>query len=275
MSARRAVVLTIAGSDSSGGAGIQADLKTFAAFGVYGATVVTALTAQTAHGVTAIEAASPGIVAAQLTAAFEQFEVGAVKVGMLANAAIVAAVARGLGGFAPRSVIVDPVLAASGGGALLAAEAMAALKGALLPLATLLTPNRPEAARLLATGEAASEADAVAQGQALRALGARAVLLKGGHAEGGSAVDILLTEDGVRRFALPRLATRHGHGTGCTLSAAIAALLAGGADLGDAVGRAKSYVWHALQAAESLAIVGDRGPLDHAFAIRGRVFPPA
>jgi hydroxymethylpyrimidine/phosphomethylpyrimidine kinase len=275
MSARTAIVLTIAGSDSSGGAGIQADLKTCAAFGVYAATVVTALTAQTTHGVRAIEAASASILAAQLAAVLEQFDVAAVKIGMLANAANVEVVARRLGVLSPRPVIIDPVLVASGGGALLDNEALAALKGTLLPLATLLTPNRPEAARLLATREAASDAEAVAQGEALRALGARAVLLKGGHAEGASAVDILITEDGVRRFALPRLATRHGHGTGCTLAAAIAALLAGGADLADAVGRAKSYVWQALRDAGALALVDDNGPLDHAFATRRRIFPPA
>ncbi len=274
MSARGAIALTIAGSDCSGGAGIQADLKTFAAFGVYGASVVTALTAQTTQGVRALEAASPRIVAAQLEAVLSEFEVAAVKVGMLGNAANILAVARCLGALSPRPVIVDPVLAASGGGALLADEAITTLKDTLLPIATLLTPNRPEAARLLATAEAASAAEALAQGRALRALGARAVLIKGGHAQGMRAVDILITEDGVQRFALPRLVTRHGHGTGCTLSAAIAALLAGGVALQEAVVRAKSFVWHALQAAESLALVGGRGPLDHAFATRARMFPP-
>jgi hydroxymethylpyrimidine/phosphomethylpyrimidine kinase len=275
MSPRNAIALTIAGSDSSGGAGIQADLKTFAAFGVYGASVVTALTAQTTRGVLALEVASPGIVAAQLEAVLSEFEVAAVKIGMLGNAANVEAVAHCLGALSARPLIVDPVLAASGGGALLADEAMTALKGMLLPLATLLTPNRPEAARLLATAEAANEAEVLEQGQALRALGARAVLIKGGHAQGESAVDILITEDGVRRFALPRLATRHGHGTGCTLSAAIAALLAAGIELEEAIVRAKSFVWHALEAAQSLALIDGRGPLDHAFAIRAGIFPPA
>jgi hydroxymethylpyrimidine/phosphomethylpyrimidine kinase len=276
MSARPAsapIALTIAGSDSSGGAGIQADLKTFCAFGVYGASVVTALTAQNTQRVGAIEAVASQFVAAQLEAVLSDLDVAAVKTGMLANAAIVAVVAGRLRG-ASRPLIVDPVMAASSGGALLAADAVAVLRDALLPLATLLTPNRPEAALLLGTREAASEEEAVAHAKALRGLGCSAVLLKGGHARGAEAVDILCDGE-IHRFARPRLAAHHGHGSGCTLAAAIAALLAQGVGLVQAVERAKSYVWQALAAADALAVGHGRGPLDHAFAIRRGVYPPA
>lgn len=268
------IALTIAGSDSSGGAGIQADLKTFCAFGVYGASVVTALTAQNTQRVGAVDAVASQFVAAQLEAVLSDLDVAAVKTGMLANAAIVAVVAGRLRGGPPRPLIVDPVMAASSGGALLAADAVEILKDALLPLATLLTPNRPEAALLLGTREATSEEEAVAQAKALRALGCGAVLLKGGHAPGAEAVDIFCDGE-IHRLARPRLATRHGHGSGCTLAAAIAALIAQGVGLAQAVERAKSYVWQALAAADTLAVGHGRGPLDHAFAIRRGVYPPA
>jgi hydroxymethylpyrimidine/phosphomethylpyrimidine kinase len=277
MSARPAsapIALTIAGSDSSGGAGIQADLKTFCAFGVYGASVVTALTAQNTQRVGAIEAVASQFVAAQLEAVLSDLDVAAVKTGMLANAAIVAVVAGRLRGGPPHPLIVDPVMVASSGGALLAADAVAVLRDMLLPLATLLTPNRPEAALLLGTREAASDEEAVDQAKALLALGCGAVLLKGGHARGAEAVDILC-DGGIHRFVRPRLATHHGHGTGCTLAAAIAALVAQGVGLAQAVERAKSYVWQALAAADALAVGHGRGPLDHAFAIRSGVYPPA
>jgi hydroxymethylpyrimidine/phosphomethylpyrimidine kinase len=268
------VALTIAGSDSSGGAGIQADLKTFCAFGVYGASVVTALTAQNTQRVGVIEAVAPQFVAAQLEAVLSDLDVAAVKTGMLANAAIVDVVARRLRAGPPLPLIVDPVMVASSGGALLAADGFALLRDALLPLATLLTPNRPEAALLLGTREATSEEEAVAQAKALRALGCGAVLLKGGHASGAEAVDILCDGE-IRRFARPRLASRHGHGSGCTLAAAIAALIAQGAGIAQAVERAKNYVWRALAEADALAVGHGRGPLDHAFAIRRGVYPPA
>ena len=276
MSARPSapVALTIAGSDSSGGAGIQADLKTFCAFGVYGASVVTALTAQNTQRLGAIEAVASRFVAAQLEAVLSDLDVAAVKTGMLANAAIIAVVAGRLRGGPPRPLIVDPVMAASSGGALLAAEAVEVLRDALLPLATLLTPNRPEAALLLGTREATSEEEAVAQAKALRALGCSAVLLKGGHAHGTEAVDILCDGE-IHRFARPRLATHHGHGSGCTLAAAIAALIAQGVGLVHAVERAKNYVWQALAEAGALAVGHGRGPLDHAFAIRRGIYPPA
>jgi len=277
MSARAAsapVALTIAGSDSSGGAGIQADLKTFCAFGVYGASVVTALTAQNTQRVGAIEAVAPQFVAAQLEAVLSDLDVAAIKTGMLANAAIVDVVARRLRAGPPRPLVVDPVMVASSGGALLAGDGFALLRDALLPLATLLTPNRPEAALLLGSREATSEEEAVAQAEALRTLGCGAVLLKGGHASGAEAVDILCDGE-IRRFAHPRLALRHGHGSGCTLAAAIAALIAQGVGLAQAVERAKNYVWRALAEADGLEVGRGRGPLDHAFAIRRGIYPPA
>jgi hydroxymethylpyrimidine/phosphomethylpyrimidine kinase len=270
------IALTIAGSDSSGGAGIQADLKTFGAFGVYGASVITALTAQNTQGVVAVETVAPQLVAAQLEAVLSDLDVAAVKTGMLANAAIVAVIAHRLRADPRRPLIVDPVMLASSGGTLLAADAVAVLRDRLAPLATLLTPNRPEAARLLGSREATSEEEAAAQAKALQALGCTAVLLKGGHADGAEAVDILCDGDGeIRCFARPRLATRHGHGGGCTLAAAIAALIAQGVGLAPAVERAKSYVWQALAAADALAVGHGRGPLDHAFALRRGIFPPA
>ena len=269
------VALSIAGSDSSGGAGLQADLKTFSAFGVYGATAVTALTAQNTLGVGGVWAVAPSFVTAQITAVLSDLDVGAIKTGMLASAGTVEAVAQALRFAAPRPLIVDPVMVASSGEALLGPGAVEAIKAELLPLATLLTPNRPEAARLLAAGEAASEADAVAQAEALRALGCRAVLLKGGHAGGAVALDILADDSGIHRFIRPMLKTCHGHGTGCTLSAAICALLAQGVGLRQAVERAKGFVWQALEAGRSLSLGHGQGPVDHLFAIRRGLYPPA
>jgi len=271
-----AIALTIAGSDSSGGAGIQADLKTFSAFGVYGASVLTALTAQNTRGVTAIEAVTPPFVLAQMEAVFADLAVGAVKTGMLANAAIVRAVAGRLRAGSPRPqlVVVDPVMVATSGELLLERDASAAVKSDVFPLAQLITPNLPEAARLLDAREAVTEVEAVAQAKALLALGCGAVLLKGGHGEGADAVDILCDASGVERLARPRVDTRNTHGTGCTLSAAIAALLAQGVALREAVGRAKTYVWQALQAGRDLGVGHGNGPVDHLYAIR-RSPPPA
>ncbi len=268
-----AIALTIAGSDSSGGAGIQADLKTFSAFGVYGASVITALTAQNTRGVTAIEPVAPAFVVAQLEAVLGDLQVGAIKTGMLANAAIVEAVARALRGIG-QPLVVDPVMVATSGDSLLSADAVEAVRRELLPIATLLTPNRPEAARLLGTREAASDVEAVAQAEALQALGSAAVLLKGGHDTGEMAADILCDDSGIHRFERPRIDTLHTHGTGCTLSAAIAALLAQGCALVESVERAKSYVWHALREGRTLGIGRWSGPVDHLFAIR-RGRPPA
>ena len=272
--ARTAIALTVAGSDSSGGAGIQADLKTFSAFGVYGASVVTALTAQNTLGVQGIHAVPAGFVAAQLESVLSDLDVAAIKTGMLADARIVEAVARALRPVPSIPLIVDPVMVATSGDVLLAPEAVAALKGDLIPLATLITPNLVEAAILLGSARAESEAEMLDQSRALLALGCRAVLLKGGHAQGEAAVDLLADATGTERLALARLDTLHTHGTGCTLSAAVAALLGRGATLAEAVRRAKAYVWHGLRHGRALGVGHGRGPLDHLFAMRGAA-PPA
>ena len=189
-SSRTAIALTIAGSDSSGGAGIQADLKTFSAFGVYGASVITALTAQNTRGVQGIETVSPAFVAEQLRSVLSDLDVGAIKTGMLANAEIVQTVASALRAAPPRHLVVDPVMVATSGDVLLAPQAVHALKHELVPLATLITPNLPEAAILLGGKQATSEAEIVAQADALLASGCGAVLIKGGHGTGKDAVDM-------------------------------------------------------------------------------------
>ena len=270
-----AIALTIAGSDSSGGAGIQADLKTFSAFGVYGASVITALTAQNTLGVQGIETVSAAFVAEQLRSVLTDLDVGAVKTGMLANAEIVAVVASALRSVSARPLVVDPVMVATSGDVLLAPEAVKVIKSDLLPLATLITPNLPEAAILLGSQQARNEEEMVAQGSALLgATGCQAVLVTGGHGVGDDATDVLVSKTGFERFVRPRVATPHSHGTGCTLSAAIAALLSQGVALAEAVDRAKTYVWEGLRHGRGLGIGKGRGPVDHLFALRGRP-PPA
>jgi hydroxymethylpyrimidine/phosphomethylpyrimidine kinase len=268
------IALTIAGSDSSGGAGIQADLKTFSAFGVYGASVITALTAQNTRGVQGVHAIPGAFVAAQLASVLSDLSVGAAKTGMLANAEIVTAVAEALAARPDLPLVVDPVMVATSGDLLLEPAAIAALKTRLLPRARLLTPNLPEAARLLGESQASTVDDMVNQARALVALGCRAVLLKGGHGSADPVVDVLVDAGEVTHHILPRIATQHTHGTGCTLAAAIAALLAGEVPLAAAVERAKLYVWRALEGGRRLAIGQGRGPLDHLFALR-RAGPPA
>lgn len=258
-----AKALTIAGSDSGGGAGIQADLKTFSALGVYGASVLTAVTAQNTRTVTAVSEIPPHIVAAQLDAVLTDIPVSAIKVGMLFSAAIIEKVASRLRGFlAP--VVLDPVMVAKSGDALLRPEAVTALVGRLVPSATLLTPNLPEAARLLGTAEAGSVAEMAAQAAALRALGAAAVLLKGGHDSGAICTDVLVTGRGdPMLIEAPRLATANTHGTGCTYSAAIAAELAKGQALDVAVRTAHGWLQGAIAAADGLQVGGGRGPVHH------------
>lgn len=270
-----AIALTIAGSDSSGGAGIQADLKTFSAFGVYGASVITALTAQNTLGVQGIETVSAAFVAEQLRSVLTDLDVGAIKTGMLANAEIVEVVASALMSVSQCPLVVDPVMVATSGDVLLAPEAVNAIKRHLLPLATLVTPNLSEAAILLASRQACNEQEMAAQGKALLgAAGCHAVLIKGGHDGGDDAIDILVSAAGVERLVRPRIATPNSHGTGCTLSAAIAAMLSQGAALPEAVDRAKTYVWEGLRHGSGLGIGKGRGPVDHLFAIRGKP-PPA
>ena len=269
------IALTIAGSDSSGGAGIQADLKTFTAFGVYGASVITALTAQNTQGVTAVEVATPGFVAAQLRAVLSDLAVGAAKTGMLASRPLVEAIAAELAQSAPRlPLVVDPVMVATSGDRLIDDDAVEAVVRLIFPRAILITPNLPEAARLLGADVARTEAEAVDQLARLATMGAGAVLLKGGHGEGGQAVDLLWHQGRTTRLAGARIATRNTHGTGCTLSAAIAALLAQGVDLATAVARAKTYVHRAISAGAHLAVGHGHGPVDHLFALRAGA-PPA
>ncbi|MGF1500444.1 MAG: bifunctional hydroxymethylpyrimidine kinase/phosphomethylpyrimidine kinase [Paracoccaceae bacterium] len=259
---RTPIALSIAGSDPSGGAGIQADLKAISARGVYAAAAITVVTVQNTRGVSAVEALAPALVAAQIRTVLEDLEVGAVKIGALGSAPIVEAVAGALAGFAG-PVVLDPVMVAKSGDPLLGAEAVAALREHLLPRATLVTPNLPEAAALTGLAPAADEAEMAAQGAALCALGAGHALVKGGHGAGAESVDLLIGPDGQRRLTAPRLPTRHTHGTGCTLSAAIAADLAKGTDLAAAVAGAKTYLTGALAAADALGIGQGIGPVHH------------
>jgi hydroxymethylpyrimidine/phosphomethylpyrimidine kinase len=257
-----AVALTIAGSDSSGGAGIEADLKTFSALGVYGACAITALTAQNTTGVVAIHDVPPDFVTAQIDAVFSDLDVGAVKIGMLANAAVVEAVATALARGRARNVVLDPVLAATSGEKLLQPAATARLRG-LIARVRVVTPNLPEAAILLDAPAARDEREMQAQAQGLLALGAQAVLIKGGHLDGDESADVLVDAQGSERFAARRIATKNTHGTGCTLASAIAAGLAKGLSLHQAVREAKLYVSAAIEAADRLAIGSGRGPLHH------------
>ncbi|WP_157685824.1 bifunctional hydroxymethylpyrimidine kinase/phosphomethylpyrimidine kinase [Robbsia andropogonis] len=256
MAHRIANILTIAGSDSSGGAGIQADLKTFSALGAYGASVITALTAQNTRGVHAVFVPPVDIVAAQLDAVFRDLRLDAVKIGMLASRDNVLAVAEALQRWRPRFVVLDPVMVSSSGRRLLASDAIIALREVLIPHVTLLTPNLAEAAVLLDQGHAVDDEQMVAQGQALRALGVQAVLMKGGHLAGEQSPDWLVEAGGKAKFGAARVPTRSTHGTGCTLSAAIAVLRPQRLDLPTAVSDAKSYLTNALIHADRLSVGG-------------------
>jgi hydroxymethylpyrimidine/phosphomethylpyrimidine kinase len=299
---RMLIALTIAGSDSGGGAGIQADLKTFAALDVYAASVITALTAQNTLGVRAIHYPPPEIVGAQIESVLEDFAVAAIKIGMLGSAEIANVVAerlsqrslrssphspagrgdaalvpRGEGGPFGRSeerpsggglrgrmrafVIYDPVMIASSGDALSGSGFVDAIRYALLPLIDCLTPNLAEAATLLSEPIAKNEADMERQGRALLKLGPRAILMKGGHLEGDEAVDFLVTEDAVHRCAATRLASQNLHGTGCTLSSAIAANVVLGAPLPEAVAAAKAFVRQAIERGQDVKLGAGIGPL--------------
>jgi hydroxymethylpyrimidine/phosphomethylpyrimidine kinase len=308
VTARTRIALTIAGSDSGGGAGIQADLKTFAALGVYAASAITALTVQNTRGVSAIHLPPPEIVAAQIEAVLADFDVAAIKIGMLGSAEIVEAVARclraawkltppltqplpasgersarrpssplpargerlgeGPGDWPQAStdlkhpfLIYDPVMVASSGDALASAGFVDAVKARLLPLVDCLTPNLAEAAALIGAPVAEDETEMARQGAALLALGPRAVLMKGGHLAAAEAIDLLVTTDGVRRFVAPRVASRNLHGTGCTLSSAIAAQVVLGASLPEAVAAAKEFVRLAIERGRRLTLGGGAGPL--------------
>jgi hydroxymethylpyrimidine/phosphomethylpyrimidine kinase len=258
-----AIALTIAGSDSSGGAGIQADLKTFSALGVYGASVITALTAQNTRRVNAVHDVPADFITAQIDTVFADLAVNAVKLGMLSQPAAIRAVAEALERHAVTCLVVDPVMIAGSGDALLAPQAVGLLRKAIVPKALLLTPNLPEAAALLEAPLAQSEKQMREQGERLMALGAKAVLVKGGHGTGPESVDLLITADSYVRLAADRITTNNTHGTGCTLSAAITAGLAKGLALVDAVRAAKAYVTAAIKGADGLHIGHGMGPLHH------------
>jgi hydroxymethylpyrimidine/phosphomethylpyrimidine kinase len=252
--------LTIAGSDSGGGAGIQADLKTFAAHGVYGTSALTAITAQNTLGVTAWEPVSTALVVAQIEAVVSDIGADAVKTGMLANAAIVRAVSDAIRRLGLPNLVVDPVMIAKGGDRLLETSAVDAIRHDLLPLAHVVTPNIPEAEVL--SGITIGSLDEMREaGRRIQALGPRVVLVKGGHLEGGESIDIAVTVDGSEEFRAERLLTRHTHGTGCTLASAIAANLALGLDDLEAIGRAKVYVTEAIRRAPGIG--RGHGPLGH------------
>jgi hydroxymethylpyrimidine/phosphomethylpyrimidine kinase len=258
-----AIAVTIAGSDSSGGAGIQADLKTFSALNVYGASIITAITAQNTARVAAIHDIPAHMIAAQIDAVFSDLAVNAVKIGMLSAPVAIGAVAAGLDRWRQALVVLDPVMVATSGDRLLAPDAVALLKRDLIPRALVVTPNLHEAAALTGAPVAQNEDEMRAQAERLLAIGAKAVLIKGGHAQSADATDLLVTPGALARFTAQKIDTENTHGTGCTLSAAIAAGLAKGLALAEAVADAKAYVTAAIEAADELDIGHGHGPVHH------------
>ena len=259
-------VLSIAGSDSGGGAGIQADLKTFSALGCYGMTAITAVTAQNTQGVRAIHAIAPEMLRAQIDAVLEDIGADAIKIGMLHDPAVVRVVVKAIARHRLQQVVLDPVMVATSGDRLMAKETVSVLVQELFPLTTVITPNLDEAALLL--GRAIDGADALDEAAAaLLALGAPAVLLKGGHLPGDTVIDVLALANGSRlRLQSPRIATHNGHGTGCTLSSAIAAHLALGLPLPQAVEQARAYILGAIAAGAHVHTGHGHGPLNHGYA---------
>lgn len=260
-------VLSIAGSDPSGGAGIQADLKTFSACGCYGMAAITALTAQNTQGVRAVHIPPPEFLGQQIDAIFEDVRVDAVKIGMLASGEIVALVADRLRAHGARNIVVDPVLVATSGDSLGADDVVDAIKTHLFPIATVITPNMPEAARLAGQSLAEDVRGLEATGLALCKAGAAAALVKGGHFSGAQSEDVLVEGEKVSHFNAPRVDTRNTHGTGCTLSSAIAAHLGKGRDLPSAVGLAKAYLTEALKHSTALDAGKGHGPVHHFHAL--------
>ena len=252
-------VLSIAGSDPSGGAGIQADLKTFSALGVYGMAVPTALTVQNTKGVREVEMVTPRLVRGQLETIFDDIAVHGVKIGMVGTAEIASVIADVLEEFKPANVVLDPVMVASSGDSLIAADAVDVIKARLIPLADVVTPNIPEAEKLLRKAVLDMEVSA----KELLPLGVKAVLLKGGHLKGDEALDILASPSFTESYSAPRILTANTHGTGCTLSSAITANLAKGLDLKAAVGEAKSYLTAAIKAGDTLGVGHGHGPVHH------------
>lgn len=258
-------VLIIAGSDSGGGAGIQADIKTCAAFGVYSATAITAITAQNTLGVQQVEVLPADLVRAQIRSVMSDIGADVVKIGMLGSEAIIDVVAEELADI-EALIVLDPVMVSTSGDALLEAGANAALKTKLIPLADVITPNVPEAELL--TGLSISDVDDMPKaGEALIGMGAYAALMKGGHLKSKTLIDVLVSEEGASMMTGPRIHTRHTHGTGCTLASAVAAGLALGSPLEEAVATARDYVYEAIRSAPKLG--GGNGPLNHGLSLGG------
>lgn len=260
---KRINALTIAGTDPSGGAGIQADLKTFSALEAYGTSVITALVAQNTQGVQSVYRIEPDFVSAQLSSVLDDVRIDSAKIGMLAESDIVNAVADALLRYPIPYVVLDTVMVAKSGDPLLAPQAVDTIKKRLLPIVSLITPNLPEAAALLNTDMAANEQQMLEQGKALLAMGCSAVLMKGGHLSESESPDWLILPDKILRFTAPRVVTQHTHGTGCTLSAALAALRPRYDNWEQTVQAAKDYLQQALIMADSLDIGHGIGPVHH------------
>jgi hydroxymethylpyrimidine/phosphomethylpyrimidine kinase len=259
-------VLTIAGTDPSGGAGIQADVKAMSALGAYACSAITAVVAQNTQGVRSFQALDPGFVADQIDAVLDDVRIDAVKIGMIANAGIARAVADRLHHHGIRNIVLDPVMVAKSGHALLDPEAVSAVREALVPLARVITPNLPEAAVLLGREDDWTAETMQTALPELMALGSDYVLLKGGHLEGADSTDLLAGPEATQTFAAPRIATTNDHGTGCTLSSAIAALLPNH-DMPEAVARAKAYLHAALAQSDALDVGQGHGPVHHFHAL--------
>lgn len=260
-------ILSIAGSDPSGGAGIQADIKAISANGGYAMAAITALTVQNTRGVRGAQVMPPAFVADQIVAVFDDIRVDAVKIGMLGSAEIARAVADALQG-RQVPIVLDPVMVAKGGDRLLAADAVAVLRDVLMRMATVITPNLPEAADLLDAPEATSRDQMLDQARALLAMGPGAVMLKGGHLPGGDSPDLFLTAESADWLDSTRIDTVNTHGTGCTLSSALATQLALVGDPLRAAQAAKAYIQAAIGAADGLEVGGGHGPVDHFHAMR-------
>jgi len=260
---KRINALTIAGTDPSGGAGIQADLKTFSALGAYGCSVITALVAQNTRGVQSVYRIEPDFVAAQLESVFSDVRIDTTKIGMLAETDIVEAVAEQLLRHQVKNVVLDTVMLAKSGDPLLSPSAVDTLRKKLLPQVALITPNLPEAAALLDAPHARSEQEMKAQGQALLAMGCEAVLMKGGHLDDAESPDWLFTRDGAMRFTAPRVKTKNTHGTGWKLSAALAALRPRHQSWAETVQEAKIWLSRALAQADTLEVGHGAGPVHH------------
>lgn len=257
------IALTIAGSDSGGGAGIQADLKSFSANRVYGASVLTALTAQNTIGVTAIHDVPNEFIAAQMDAVFSDVDVDAVKIGMLSQTGVIETVVAGLQRHNAKNIVLDPVMVTTTGDPLLQDDSVDAVRSLLMPVADVVTPNLHEAARLTDASVAASEEEMLRQASTLIEKGAKSVLIKGGHGEGNQCADVLVCNGGQQWFRAERIDTNNTHGTGCSLSSAIAANLAHGLELTDAIDKAKSWLTAAIAESGELQVGKGSGPVHH------------